>query len=133
MDQIQNDLNKTLNSFEHGLNIAGFFPIVSTISGSLRISYGKLEVIGAIAAAALIAVRALFLVNASDRDLEYKKAIEIFINYSLHGCANIIRGMMEVFPFVSLVTCLPYDLMGNRFAYPVIRQNSPLSMDRATV
>lgn len=119
MDQMQINLNKTLNSFEGGLNIAGYIPIVSTFSGSLRINYGKLEVIGSIVAAALITVRALFLANASDRDRELKRAIDVFTHYSLHGIANIIRGILEVVPFVSLVTCLPYDLSGKRFAYPV--------------
>ena len=119
MDQIQINLNKTLNSFEGGLNIAGYVPIVSTFSGALRANYGKLEVIGAIVAGALIAVRALFLVNASDQDRELKRAIDVFTCYALHGVANIIRGVLEVIPLVSLVTCLPYDLSGKRFAYPV--------------
>lgn len=124
MDQIQINLNKTLNTFEEGLNIAGYFPIVSTFSGSLRIGYGKLEVIGSVAAAALIAIRALFLANASDRNREFRKAVEVLIDYSLHGFANITRGIIEDFPFVSLVTCLPYDLSGNRFAYPVRLEQS---------
>jgi hypothetical protein len=119
MDQIQINLNKTLNSFEGGLNIAGYVPVVSTFSGALRINYGKLEVIGAIAAAVLITFRALFLVNASDRDRELKRAIDVFTCYSLHGVANMIRGILEIVPFVSLATCLPYDLSDKRFAYPV--------------
>jgi hypothetical protein len=125
MDKIQINLNKTLNDFEAGLNIAGYFPIVSTFSGSLRISYGKLEIIGAIAVAALIAVRALFLTNDSDRNREFRKAVEVLIDYSLHGFANIMRGTIEVAPFVSLVTCLPYDLWGHRFAYPIQNHQSP--------
>jgi hypothetical protein len=130
MDQIQINLNKVLNSFEEGLNIAGYFPIVSTFSGSLRSTYGELEIIGAVAVAALIAVRALFLINASDRNHELRKAVEVLITYSLHGLANIIRGTIEKFPFVSLVTCLPYDLSGHRFAYPIenqqnLRENQP--------
>lgn len=128
MDQIQINLNKTLNSFEGGLNVAGYVPIVSTFSGTLRIAYGKLEVIGAIVAAALIAVRALFLNNAHDRERELRDAVKVLINYSLHGYANIIRGTLEVIPLVSLVTCLPYDLSGKRFAYPVNlpAENQPL-------
>jgi hypothetical protein len=122
MDQIQNSLNKTLNTFEQGLNIAGYVPIVSTFSGSLRMSYGKFEVIGAIVASAMIAIKALFIANDADRNRELNRAAETFMNYSLHGCANIMRGFIEALPFASLVTCLPYDLLGHRFAYPVQRQ-----------
>lgn len=129
MDQIQINLNKTLNTFEKGLNIAGYFPIVSSFSGLLRINYGKLEIIGGIVAAALIAVSALFLADASERHREFSKAVKVFTDYSLHGFSNIIRGTIEALPFVSLVTCLPYDLLGNRFAYPIqnlqSRQNLP--------
>lgn len=124
MDQIQTDLNKTLNSFEKWLNIAGYVPIASSFSGSLRASYGQLEVIGAIAVAALIAVKALFMVSPSDRDREFKKATEILVDYSLHGVANMIRGSIEAFPFASWVTCLPYDLAGHRFAYRVSEQGA---------
>jgi hypothetical protein len=119
MNQIQVNINKTLHVSERGLNILGYIPIVSTFSGALRMSYGKLEVIGAIAAAALIAVKALCITNSSDRDSELKKAVEVFIGYALHGCANIIRGMIEVVPCFSLITCLPYDLLGHRYAYPI--------------
>jgi hypothetical protein len=135
MDQIQINLNKTLNAFEKGLNIAGYIPVVSTFSGSFRASYGKLEVIAAVAAAALMAVRALFL-NAEDRNQELKKAVEVLVHYSLHGLANIMRAALEIFPFVSLVTCLPYDLLGKRFSYPVqLDQSSeilPLVDERRT-
>ena len=129
MDQIQINLNKTLNSFEGGLNVAGYVPIVSTFSGALRINYGKLEVIGAIVAAVLITARALFLVNTSDRDRELKRALDVFTCYTLHGIANIFRGILETIPLISLVTCLPYDLYGKRFAYPVSShalENQPL-------
>jgi hypothetical protein len=120
MNEIQNNLNKTLNSFEEALNIAGYVPVVSSLSGLVRISLGELEIVGSIVAAALIATRSFFFVNASDRERESNKAFEIFIDYSLHGCANIIRGIIERIPFASLVTCLPYDrLLQGRFVYPI--------------
>jgi hypothetical protein len=124
MSQIQSNLNKTLNDFEHGLNIVGYVPFVACISGSLRISYGKLEIIGAVAIAAIVAIRALFINNAVERDRELRRAAEILIYYSAHGFANIGRGMIEVVPLLSLVTCLPYDLLGKRMAYSTQEQHA---------
>lgn len=119
MDQIQRNLDRTLSTLEHGFNIAGYIPILSSGSGVLRAVLGKIEVIGAIAVAALIAVKALFNPDAYARDAEIKKAVEVLVTYSLHGVANIFRGIIEIVPLLSLATCLPYDISGNRFTYPL--------------
>ncbi|MBS0604210.1 MAG: hypothetical protein JSS60_04120 [Verrucomicrobia bacterium] len=92
--------------------------MVSTFSGGLRINYGKVEVIGGVIAAALTAIVALAQSNADDRERGLNKAVEILATYSLHGIANIFRGAIEMIPLLSLATCLPYDLLGNRLAYP---------------
>jgi len=114
----QKELNHVQRVVETGLNYAGYVPGVSTLSGALRVNYGKIEIIGAVAAAAFIAIRALVNQDAQERSAGLKKALNVMSTYSLHGVANIFRGILEMIPFLSLVTCLPYDLQKNRFTYP---------------
>ncbi len=123
MGEIEDAIDSGFEWFEHGLNTAGYLPIVSTVSGSLRVSFGKLEVIGAIVVAAFIAIKALFNPDPIEKYLQLEKATQILVKYSLHGAANVLRGTLEIFPLLSLVTCLPYDLSGKRFAY--VRESYP--------
>lgn len=117
MLEIQKNVDHTLSSFEKGLNIAGYVPIISSFSGPLRIGYGKVEVIGAVAFAAILALRAFSLTGLEQEEL-LNKAVEM-LSYTLHGIANIFRGAIETIPLISLFTCLPYDLMfQQRFTYP---------------
>ncbi len=129
MNQIQNRLDRALYNVEQGLNTAGYIPLVSTVSGALRANLGKLEIIGSVAAGSLLAIKALFNPTAEGRNRELDKAVEIVITYSLHGLANIFRAILEIFPFVSLATCLPYDhLFKQRFSYPT--ETTPLPVLR---
>ncbi len=122
MNEIESSLDFSLDKFEHGLNVAGYIPFVSSFSGGVRAIMGKIEVIGALATAAIMAIGALFNPNAAQRQAQLSKSGEIAVKYSWHGVANILRGALEIVPFLSLVTCLPYDLMGNRVSY--FRENS---------
>ena len=110
-------LDTTLSVFEKGLNYVGYVPFVSTISGALRAEYGKIEVIGGLAVTAFKAISALFQAGAQ-RDASLERAVE-HLTYAWHGVANIFRGIIEAIPFASLVTCLPYDLSGCRYTYPL--------------
>lgn len=114
MDQVKLDI--TLTTFETGLNYAGYVPIVSSFSAVVRAEYGKIEIICGIAAAVFFAVRAL-LAEGAQKEFLWKRS-EDSLEYVAHGFANIIRAVFECVPFVSLVTCLPYDLCKNRFSYP---------------
>jgi hypothetical protein len=111
-------LNDALASFEKGLNLAGYVPVLSTVSGTLRSTYGKTLIITGVAGGALLAIVALFNSNAKSRKNGLEKAVKFLMTCSLHGIANIGRSRIEMVPFLSLATCLPYDLMGTRFAYP---------------
>ena len=122
MIETEDALDSRFEWFEQKLNIAGYFPIVSTISGGIRICFGKLELIGAIVTSAFMAIKALFNPDVAERRQELDKAGHVFVKYAMHGGANILRGSLEMILFLSLVTCLPYDLRGNRFAY--VRQSS---------
>lgn len=114
MDEI--DIDSTLASFEKDLNFVGYIPFASMLSGALRIIYGKIEVIGSVALGALSAIKSLFY-NGEQKEQEWNRAVHFF-NYALHGIANIFRGTLETVPFLSLVTCLPYDMLELRFTYP---------------
>ncbi len=114
----EKELNNIQGVVETGLNYAGYIPLVSTLSGAIRINYGKIEVIGAIASAALIAIRAFANDSQTERAEQLNLALQVITAYSLHGIANIFRGILEMVPFLSLVTCLPYDLLKHRFSYP---------------
>ena len=122
MTEIEDALDSPFEWFEQKLNIAGYFPIVSIVSGGIRTCFGKLELIGAIVTSAFMAIKALFNPDAEAKRQELDKARHIFVKYAMHGGANILRGSLEMIAFLSLVTCLPYDLQGNRFAY--VRQST---------
>lgn len=115
--EIEDSLDSWLENVEHGLNIAGYVPLVSSISGPLRMVLGKCEVIGGLATAAFMAIAALFDPHPVEKLHQLNRALEIAVKYTLHGAANLFRGTIEAIPFVSLVTCLPYDLSGNRVSY----------------
>ena len=118
MSNVEVGLNKTLGVGEQWLNIAGYIPGVSSASGALRIGGGKTEVIGAIAGSAIVALAALSAPNAAEKRQGLRRAVTILTTYLLHGIANVFRGSIEMIPFLSLVTCLPYDLLKHRLTYP---------------
>lgn len=115
--EIEDFADDAMTQFENAMNVAGYVPILSTISGGLRMTYGNIEVVGAIVAAAFLAIQALFTSDSSAKSDLFNQSGKVLVKYSLHGFANCIRSVFESVPFLSLVTCLPYDLMGNRFSY----------------
>lgn len=97
-------LNTALTNLELALNVVGYIPFLSTYSGSLRICIGKIELISALAAAAILTIA-----GANARTENDQRPIECLV-YAAHGAGNIARGLIEVFPFLSLLLCLPCDL-----------------------
>lgn len=120
LDHIQKKFDNTFAVFEEGLNIAGYVPFfgVSMVSGLIRVEYGKAQICGSIALAALVAIASLFNRNAGTRQQGLKLASTIARTYSLHGFANMGRGCIEMIRYFSLMTCLPYDMTNNRYRYP---------------
>lgn len=117
MGNVEVNLNKTIAVGEQCLNIAGYIPGVSSVSGAFRLAGGKIEIIGGIAAAVIVALAALSAPDATSKRQGLSRAVTILTTYFLHGIANAFRGSIEMIPFISLVTCLPYDLLKNRFTY----------------
>jgi hypothetical protein len=110
-------LDRNLSQMEGFFNIAGYIPVVSSVTGAARILYGKIEVVAGIAAAAFLAIKALFSGDRSANEWFDKSLMAL--DYAIHGAANVIRGYIEIVPFFGLLLCLPYDRCFNcRLAYP---------------
>lgn len=74
------------------LNLLGYIPGVSTVSGSIRTLLGIIHTIVHLVAA---------IFNAKNRAYHLKEA-------GL-GVRNIIRGLVEIIPIAGNITCLTYD------------------------
>jgi len=93
-----------LQGFEQCLDLAGYIPIVSSISGGIRIDYGMCEIVAGLAIGILGAAAALFT-----RDYKvFWWGMEIVV----HGFANIARGGIECQKWINLLC-----LMSDYFAY----------------
>lgn len=121
MVEFQINLDKTLATVEKFLDVAGYIPVVSTFSGAFRIKYGKVETVASVGLSAVSALYAVCKQDQAERARGLDRAVEV-LTYSIHGIANVFRGAIEMVPFLSLFTCLPYDLLKARFTYP--RENA---------
>lgn len=74
------------------LNILGYVPVISTISGCCRVLLGIIHTIVHLVAA---------IFKASHRKDHLQEA--------LLGVRNIVRGIVEMVPVVGNITCLTYD------------------------
>lgn len=114
-------LDRNLSQFEKALNVAGYIPIVSSVSGAVRVLYGKIEVVAAVGTAAISALKALF--SDARGSKEWFGRSVMALDYALHGVANIVRGYIEMVPFLGLALCLPYDhCLEERVTYPTERR-----------
>lgn len=95
-----------LQFFEDCLDKAGYIPYLSTISGGIRIFYGKIEIITGVALAIFLQAAAFFAPDSAQEDLWKETARAL--DFVVHGLANIARGLFEIFRFVNLI-CLVYD------------------------
>ena len=98
-------LNAGLTRFEKGFNRVGYFPILSTVSGYVRAVFGAVELVTAVALAALQMLRLL----------DFEGVLETGV-YALHGVANIVRGMIEMMPIINMFWFL-YDNARLRLNY----------------
>jgi hypothetical protein len=97
---------RTLAKGEEALNLLGYIPMISIVSAALRTLGGKLQAIGGL----FFAAWHFFKI----KPYQAKMGLEYF----LHGVFNIVRALIEAVPFLSLVTCLPYDrIFKKRFKY----------------
>ncbi len=118
------EIQKGLAVLENYLNKVGYVPFVSSISGAYRIMYGKLEVITGIALAALEAGRSALQTDAHKRQEIWSGAAKP-LRYSLHGIANMTRGVAESIPFFNLIG-LVWDIAGERMRYNLAEPKPPI-------
>jgi hypothetical protein len=113
ISQIQ--LEKTLARAEEALNLVGYIPLVSILSATVRSMGGMLQALLGIA----FALGYFFAGHIFKKAKALQKS-RLSTHYLFHGLLNIIRAKIEAVPFLSLITCLPYDrLLKKRFKYPV--------------
>lgn len=99
-------IDRGMAKVEKGLNEAGYTPMVSFLTGVLRIVLGKIEIL------ASLYIGAIVLAETKDMD----RAVEVILHYSSHGLAKILRGAVEIFPIIGNLTCYGYDKI-YRYAY----------------
>lgn len=102
---------------EKFLNIPGSIPIVSSISGPVRIAAGQLQ--AGIGALMTIGGVVAYLTAELEADqAEYRADTTRSAEFAMHGVANIIRGAVESIPLLNLLTII-YDGTHSRFEYRV--------------
>ena len=107
------DLNSKLQASEELLNMAGYVPFINTVSGGIRITYGGLELISALALAIFFGLKAIF----SSAPLNSER-FKLCAEYATHGLANMGRGILESGTLLAALVLYPYDnIFKKRFAY----------------
>ena len=89
------------------LDPAGYFPVASSVSGALRSVLGVALIVIGLSAAIFSALKYVF----TSTDSEENKAIADMdqgVRYFSHGVANIYRGIVEMLPYINMIT-IPYD------------------------
>lgn len=92
-----------LETFELGLNFAGYIPVVGTLSTGLRAIMAKVELIAGVVLAVLY-----FGLQAQGKTIN-PVLLNVGLTFMGHALLNVIRCLFEAVPFVALVTTLPYD------------------------
>ncbi len=113
----KDQLEKALAKAEAALNLVGYIPMISLLSAAVRSFGGFLQ---------LVLGLCLAIVYFFKLRLSNSRKVECFFHFKtgfahvLHGICNIVRAKIEAVPFLSLVTCLPYDrLLKKRFKYGI--------------
>ena len=92
MDAIQR-FERTLTSVETAFNIAGSTPVVSVFSSMLRVVLGKVQAVaGSIFATAGFVGT---ICTRGDTQRMFEKMMTTGIEHTLHGVANVVRGVAE--------------------------------------
>ncbi|NGX58614.1 MAG: hypothetical protein K940chlam3_01521 [Chlamydiae bacterium] len=90
-----------------GLNSLGYIPIVGTYSAiGLRVPLAVVELIAGVGLGALA-------VGSYANGLGNNGLGGTATKLMKEGCLNLARTAFEIVPFVSLGTCLPYDIFKN--------------------
>ncbi len=102
----QEQIHKTFAKAEEILNLVGYVPLVSLLSAAVRTIGGKLQLL-----LGLVFALGCFMMGltAPLRKKKHFQNARWSIGHALHGLLNILRALIESVPFLSLITCFPYD------------------------
>lgn len=119
MRPTQEAVERVLYTIEQGLNVAGYIPVVSNISGSIRIAFGLTEIIGGLAAGIFMTAKGLLTGKDRQEKLNHVKyTIEfIYLPSFCHGMTNYGRGLVEMVPLLGNLSTFLYDKSGYRLRY----------------
>jgi hypothetical protein len=99
-----------LETFEQGLNIAGYIPLIGSFSAAyIRRNYGQVEIIVGLA---FVIFGAGLSIQGNPKAIAYLKFGATLIG---HGLLNLIRMNFEIVPGLPLITTLPYDLLATYY------------------
>ena len=100
---------------EESLNLVGYVPFLSTVSGALRSLGGIAQLIVGFSCA--IGYFCSFRYSKQSK-VKHLLHLKTSLSHGFHGIANWLRAKIEIIPFLSLIFCLPYDrFFKKRFKY----------------
>ncbi len=99
-----------LETFEQGLNVLGYIPLIGNISAHVRSNYAKIEAITGIGLAIFAACLNL------QGNLHSAFYLAVGVSFVGHAILNGIRSYWEdSYPGFTLFTALPYDVVATFF------------------
>jgi hypothetical protein len=106
--------DKSFAASEKALNVLGWVPFVSTLSGGVRMMAGKIQAVAFAVFASLLFVYAYLSNNQ-----KLLAAADRLTTYIWHGMANVCRGFVEMIPIGGNIATILYDAdPASRLRYP---------------
>ena len=112
-NQVRIEMERTMTNVETALNVTGSIPLVSIVTGAIRVIIGKIQFIAAAIFALYAAVREHSSANLREK-AEWAKQKNIAIEYMAHGALNVIVGSAEMLLLGSAALSI-YRLARNDF------------------
>lgn len=113
---IANTFNSVTSELEKGFNIGGSIPIFGVLCSAARISAAKVQIVAGVFFTGTGVVAFGFASVANDEEAEHEaKQFMLFgVEYTLHGCLNAYRGVLEILSQVTTlaIATLFYNLSG---------------------
>jgi hypothetical protein len=121
---------ESLEKFDKSLNFPGYLPLISNLTGCIRVYLGTIE---SVVAFALLFFTCFLIVYPLIRPsvallpvlMIPKKITELFF----YGVTDIIRGTIEQFPLLGNIVCYIYDFSKET----LIERYIPTVISKATI
>jgi hypothetical protein len=102
------DVFMLLETFEKGLNVIGYIPVVGSMSAVVRNHYAKIEAVAGI-------VFAAFAIGIHLQGNPSRAYFIIGGTLLGHSLLNEGRSLIEMVPGLPLITTLPYDVLSTMY------------------